>query len=263
MIRIDQQLEEIEVEHTQLIIGIPGNWKSRTEIIQAIASKSDGFLMAGDMILNSQTSTGYQVEVYEYDHNLCNAFNNASRESLSKDLLAKINNHTHTLYVITDVRDIEDVINVIDVGAGLLKAGGIAVKIENSGVALSKEIWLELQNNHEFSLIYSHFVNLVGDNDLFYSCGMQFFGLPDVIITSNLASRDAANLINHFNLYNLVERPTIKNGETFSIGQNTPITKIQLSDDSRYDKDDLFYNKFGLIELREKKDKGNFWKIFK
>lgn len=260
MIRINQQWEGFEVENTQLVIGVPGNWKNRTEIIQAIASKSDGFLMAGNIILNSQTNIGYQVEVYEYDPSLSDAFSSASREPLSKDLLTKINNHTYTLYVITDVRDIEDLINVIDVGAGLLKAGGFAVKIENSGVAHSKEVWLELQNNHEYSLIYSHFVNLVGDNDLFYSCGMQLFGLPDVITMSNLASQDAADLIDHFNLYNLVERPTINNGETFSIGQNTPITKIKLSDDSRFDKDNLFYNKFGLIELRKK---GRLWKIFK
>ncbi|MEM5018698.1 DUF4261 domain-containing protein [Metabacillus indicus] len=249
------------MENTQLVIGVPGTWKNRTEIIQAIASKSEGFLMAGNIILDSQTNKEYQVEVYDYDSTLSDAFSNACRESLSKDVLTKINNHTHTLYVITDVRHIEDVINVVGVGAGLLKAGGIAVKIENSGVAHSKEVWLELQNNHEYSLIYSHFVNIVGDKNLLYSCGMQFFGLPDVITRSSLATKDAADLIDNFNLYNLVERPSIKNGETFSIGKSTPIMKIQLSNDKRYDKDNLFYNKFGLIELREKKEKSKFWKI--
>lgn len=251
------------MENTQIVIGIPGNWKNRTEIIQAIASKSEGYLMAGNIIHNSQKNIGFQVEVYEYDPNLSDAFNYASRESIPKEVLDDLDNHTYTLYVITDVKDIQDVKNVVDLGAGILKAGGIAIKIESSGVAHSKEEWLELQKNPEYFPLYSHFVTLVGKENVYYSCGMQVFGLPDVIIPSNLSPQEAPDLINNFNLYNLVERPSFKDGETFRVGQNTPLMKISIFNDSRYGKDNLFYNPFGLIELREKKEKGKFWNIFK
>ncbi|WP_045519970.1 DUF4261 domain-containing protein [Neobacillus niacini] len=251
------------MEKTQIVIGIPGKWKSRTEIIQAVASKSGGYLMAGNIIHNAQKNVGFQVEVYEYDSNLSETFKYACRGSISKEVLVEVDNHTYTLYVITDVKDIQDVKNVVDLGVGLLKAGGIAVKIENSGLAHSKEDWLELQNNPEYFPLYSHFVTLIGEGNVYYSCGMQVFGLPDVITSSQLSPEDAADLINNFNLYNLVERPSIKEGETFSVGQDTSVMRIAIMNDSRYDEDNLFYNPFGLIELREKKEKGKFWNIFK
>jgi hypothetical protein len=251
------------MENTQIVIGIPGNWMNRTEIIQAVASKSEGYLMAGNIIQNAQKNIGFQAEVYEYDPNLSESFKYASREAIPKEVLDDLENHTFTLYVITDVKDIQDVKNVVDLGAGLLKAGGIAVKIENSGVAHSKEEWLKLQNNSEYFPLYSHFVTLVGEENVYYSCGMQVFSLPDVITSSKLSPQETADLINNFNLYNLVERPSIKDGETFSVGQNTPLMRISIFNDSRYGKDNLFYNPFGLIELREKKEKSKFWNIFK
>lgn len=35
----------------QIIIGIPGKWKDRTDIIQSVASKSGGYLLAGQMYI--------------------------------------------------------------------------------------------------------------------------------------------------------------------------------------------------------------------
>ncbi|WP_353652066.1 hypothetical protein [Bacillus sp. AFS001701] len=42
---------------SQIIIGIPGNWKNRTELIQAVATKSEGYLMAGNIM------TGYMNKI--------------------------------------------------------------------------------------------------------------------------------------------------------------------------------------------------------
>lgn len=238
------------MSESQIIIGIPGNWKNRTEIIQSVAAKSEGFLMAGNIIHNSQKNIGFQVEVYEHDPSLKEAFIYASSDTFHKSLLDEIEQHSYTIYVISNVNGIEDVKEVVDVGVGLLKAGGLAVKIESSGVAYTKEDWNELYLNKDLFPLYSHFVTLIGEDQCYFSCGMKAFGLPDVITPSNIAPEEAADILNNFNLYNIVENPTFNNGETFSVGEDTPILKITAIDDFRYDQENLFFNPFGLVELK-------------
>ncbi|PDM36553.1 endopeptidase, partial [Bacillus cereus] len=93
---------------------------------------------------------------------------------------------------------------------------GLALKIETAGVAYSKDEWTELAENKEIFPIYSHVVTLVGDEDGYYSCGMQAFALPDVIIQGEIEPETAGDLLNDFNLYNIVEQPKLKDGDTIS-----------------------------------------------
>lgn len=233
----------------QIIIGVPGKWKNRTELIQAVASKSEGYLMAGYIIHNAKKDIGFQVEVYEHDANLKEAFSYASRDTFDDSLLEEIEQHTFTVYVIANVNGFEGLKEVVDVGAALLKAGGLAVKIETSGIAHTKDGWYQLAENQDYFPIYSHFVTLIGDEESYYSCGMKVFGLPDVAIPSSIEIEEAADFLNNFNLYNLVEKPTFNNGETFGFGEDSPIYRIQYNNDFRYEEDDVFFNPFGLIDL--------------
>ncbi|QOR64817.1 DUF4261 domain-containing protein [Cytobacillus suaedae] len=139
--------------------------------------------------------------------------------------------------------------DIVDVGAGILKFGGIAVKIESSGIAHSRDTWLKLSERKEYFPLYSHFVTLIGADDCYYSCGMKVFGLPDIVTPSTISPEDASELLNNFNLYHMVENPTFKSGDTFSIGENTPILKISKLEDFRYNEEDIFFNQFGLLDL--------------
>ncbi|GGB69878.1 DUF4261 domain-containing protein [Fictibacillus barbaricus] len=233
----------------EVVIGIPGQWKNRTELIQSVAAKSEGYLLAGSIIHNGNKNIGFQVEVYEQDPNLKEAFFYAGGDSFENSLLEEIDKHTFTVYVFANKNSIEGIKEIIDVAAALLKAGGLAVKIETTGVAHTKEDWFQLFDNQDFFPIYSHFVTLIGDNDVFYSCGMKAFGLPDVVVPSIISADEAADLLNNFNLYNIVDRPTFKDGATFSLEEESPRYKIHFIDDFRYEEDDIFFNSFGLYNL--------------
>ncbi|WP_231687686.1 DUF4261 domain-containing protein [Bacillus sp. CHD6a] len=189
------------------------------------------------------------MEVYEQDPGLRDAFSYASRETFDENLLSEIEHHTFTIYVIADSNRFEDLLNVVEVGAGLLRSGGLAVKIETTGVAYTKEEWNQLCTEQEYFPIYSHFVTLIGDENHYFSCGMKAFGLRDTVIPSSLPPEEAADLLNNVNLYSIVENPTFRSGETFSIGENTAVFNIVLTNDSRYDEEDVIYNPYGLLEL--------------
>lgn len=237
------------MEEVQVVIGIPGKWKDRTDLVQAVASRSEGFLMAGYFIHDLKKDTGLQVEVYDHDPDLKEAFSHASKDIFEDKLLAELEQHTMTMYVIAEVSDFEGLKGVVEVGAALLKAGGLAVKIETSGIAHTKEDWYELVENLKYFPIYSHFVTLIGDDESYYSCGMKAFGLPDVVHPSSISPEEATELLNNFNLYNIVEKPSLKNGDTFSLGENSTIYKLQALKEFRCKEDDIFFNQFGLFEL--------------
>jgi hypothetical protein len=241
---------ELRMVEPQIIIGIPGLWKNKKELVQEVVTKSGGYLLAGNIIHNASRNVGFEIDVYEHEQSLTEAFSYASGGRLKSELLTKIDQHTYTVYVITKVKDFKTVKEIIDVGMGLLNAGGIAIKIETVGVAYSKEEWAEIVENKEYFPIYSHFVTLIGDEERYFSCGMQSFNLPDVIISVQIDPEVATDIINDFNLYNLTEKPNLKDGETFSIAKGSPVYKLSLLNDFRYEEDDIFYNPCGLWVLK-------------
>ncbi|SFS80796.1 DUF4261 domain-containing protein [Marininema halotolerans] len=233
----------------QVIIGIPGQWKDRSELIHNVVSKSDGYIMAGHMIFNTEKNSHFDVEIYEHNPHLKESFTHASRGTFTPYLLNDIDQHTFTVYVIAEVKGLH-LQQLIEAGSALLKAGGLAIKIETSGTAYTQEDWLELSATQDPYSLYTHFASHISGGDHYYTRGMKTFGLPDAAVSSILSLEKASSLLQGFNVYNMMEKPTFHDGETFCLGENEPIYQLQLIDDHRYEEDHVFYNPFGLYQLR-------------
>ncbi|WP_212935484.1 DUF4261 domain-containing protein [Bacillus hominis] len=234
---------------TKIVIGIPGLWKDRTELIQEAASKSS-YMLAGNSMHHKEKEIGFEIDIYEQDPSLGEAFFYASGERFDGELLRKLEEHTYTVYVIVKVEDIERLQEVIDVGMELLNAGGLALKIETAGVAYSKDEWKELAEDKEIFPMYSRLVTLVGDKeDGYYSCGMQAFNLPDVVLDGGIDPEVAVDLLNDFNLHNIFEKPNLKDGDTISFTEDSPMYRLAHYIDDRYEQEDPFYNPCGVWKL--------------
>ena len=170
---------------TQIVIGVPGLWKDRTELIQEVVSKSN-YILAGNVMHHKEKEIGFEIDIYEQDPSLREAFFYAGGERFDEELLQELEKHTYIVYVIAKVDDKERLQEVIDRN-GTFKCRGLALKVETAGVAYSKEEWQELAENKEIFPMYSHLVTLVGDEeDGYYSCGMQAFNLPDVVLDGGI-----------------------------------------------------------------------------
>ncbi|CAH0230728.1 hypothetical protein SRABI96_02669 [Peribacillus sp. Bi96] len=233
----------------QIIIGIPGKWKNRTALIQTLASKGEGYLLAGNIFHNKDKNITFQAEVQDYEPTLKETFSYASKGAFSESLLEEINDHTFTVYIIADISDTGNVTDLIDAGAAILRAGGLAVKIETAGIAHSKMDWLQLHHNPDILSVYAHFVTIIGEEDYYCSFGMKAFGLPDAVTLNTMSPKEAAALLNTFNYYHVGERPLFTNGETFSIQKDAPNYILTGLQDFRYEEDNPFYNPFGLWNL--------------
>jgi Domain of unknown function (DUF4261) len=229
-----------------IILGLPGQWPTRSDIIASIARQSDGLIFAGKILRDTTTNQSYQLDIYEHDPHLVRAFALAGRHSLTEADLAAIDAHTHTLYVIGKGGSGERAKLLMQVGTRLLRAGALAVKVESTGIAHSANDWQTLTAAPQPAALYSAYVTLIGDQERFYSCGMHNLGLPDAVVPGTVPANDAAQLLEAFLLYLLLEQPSLKNGHTFSINAQAPRYRLRLMSCTFYEADDPFYNPYGM-----------------
>jgi hypothetical protein len=81
-----------------------------------------------------------------------------------------------------------------------------------------------------------------------FSCGMHNLGYPDTIV-SNEEFQYAVDLISIFGCYQLVEKPEIIAGQTFSKEAGAPRFRITNEMNPPYKDEELFTNPFGMWRL--------------
>lgn len=191
------------------------------------------------------------MEIYGHDKQLKEAFSYAG--SFSSEQLGAIEKHSCTLYVIGKGGSIEDANKMLDVGLALLNAGGIAVKVESSGVAHTVENWTSAAQAKEIHNTFRSFVTFVGEEEFYYSCGMHCLGYPDVVVLKDdYNPSEVVKLMETFLLYNLYEKPVLKSGETFSIDINSPYYILNHKPCTYFEEEHPFYNPYGVWELKKK-----------
>jgi hypothetical protein len=233
----------------QTILGVPGLWRTRSDLVTAIARDSDGYLFAGMILMHIDTQDQFTLEVYEHDDRLRDAFAVAGRGRLTASELAKIDKHTFCLYLVGEGGSIRSAEKFMKAANALLNCGGLGVKVESAGTAHSPSGWRDLCKNAGLVAMLNAFVVHVGGDGDFCSCGMHNLGQPDCVVEADVEPSVAANLIHRFLLYLLAEKPTIKTGQTFSVDAASPRYRLAKENCSRFPKDDPFHNPFGIWKM--------------
>lgn len=236
-------------ELPRIVIGIPGTWPDRSSIVAAIAQRSGGYLFAGMILMHIDTKWSCTLEIYDHDPEMRCAFEAAGGGRLPDSTLSEIERHTKTVYLIGDGGSFGNARNLMHAARALLKCGGLAVKIESSGVAHSATQWCKLAVDELPLAVLNAFVTYVGGDGEFYSCGMHSIGHRDAVVTADISPSDAANLLHQFLRYIAFEEPTIHDNETFSIDEGQPIFRVCKSPCTMFPADDLFYNPYGVWQL--------------
>jgi len=79
---------------------------------------------------------------------------------------------------------------------------------------------------------------------------MQNLGYKDTIIFGE-EFQEAAALVKLFGIYQLVDKPTILHGQTFSADLESPRFRITHEDEQPYIGDELFGNPLGMWRLNK------------
>ncbi|TPN83973.1 hypothetical protein [Aquimarina algicola] len=237
------------------ILCIPGNWNDRQEIVTKIAeSNINDFIFAGMLLLNLKTNKGFELEICERDDRMRESFRYAGMVNrVSEDFLDEIDKHKYVIYLSAETGDIQSAKAIADAGNAILKSGGTGIKVETTGKAFTKSHWSELLSNFEESNLYQMYVvdSISNGKGMTYSCGMHNLGFKDSIVYDE-EFQQSVNLISIFGYYQIIDKPQIKNGHTFSTDVDSPIFEITEEANQPYKGDELFENPFGMWKLKRK-----------
>jgi uncharacterized protein YegJ (DUF2314 family) len=240
------------VSRGRIIVGVPGPWADHGAVVKAIANASPtpAFLAAGTILLDTRTNVSLELDVCAHDSRMREAFAVAGGGALSDLELRRIGQHRTVVYIIGGDCSLAGARQMIAAATYLLDAGGFAVKVESAGLAHPADRWRHHARAGTTLSAYRAFVTLVGGDatDHHYSCGMQNFGLPDASVVGSVPVGDAANILTTFNHWNLIERPSLKDGAWFSCGAGEATFTARLQDFG-YDAESTLNNPFGRWHL--------------
>ena len=236
--------------NNEMIVCIPGAWESRKDFLSSVVETTDGEFMLAAMILAHPKGRDHvELEFAEPYDRMAEAFSSGGRGKLSDETLKKIEKHLSVIYLHFPLDMTSQRLRLVKFTEVVSRCGGIAVKIENSGIAHEWERWFSLLRSDNPFDSYCASVVLSGDQQYYYSCGMHNFGLPDAQTSSDFDTQEAADLLNQFNYYQVLERPRLESGHTFSLTAGSPRFRVNRVTDQRHQEDELFHNPHGLWDL--------------
>jgi uncharacterized protein YegJ (DUF2314 family) len=246
----------------ELIICIPGPWADRNILLRQIITRQPPgrFMLVGGMLADLAEKDHVAVDFCEADSRMVDSFRTAGQGSLSESLLGALEQHLSVLYLHFPLDIVAQRERILKFTRLIRELGGIAVKLESSGIAHAWEKWETRLAGSLFDL-YCATTVLVGDEDDYYSCGMHHFGLPECSIPRTIKIETAAELMNRFNAWRINESPDLVADEVLSIESGSPAFRLSRTPDDRHHEDDLFYNPHGVWRLAISNEEAeNRWK---
>jgi len=231
----------------ELIVSVPGPWEDDADLRRRIINvEPEGrYLYAGRLLTDLVEKDQVGLELFEADPELPAAFDVAGQRRLPQKLIDELARHRAVACLRFPPALPEEIGLVRRYSLVLQGAGGMAIKVESAGIAHTWERWSALTSGTAFDL-YCAMVVLVGDTDQYFSCGMHHYGLPECAVPRSLPSSEAAEVMNHFNAWRIIEQPLLEDGHTFSLSEAGTRYRMTLEADTRHDADDLFHNSHGV-----------------
>lgn len=233
-----------------LMLCIPGDWVDRKDFLTRVIERTNGEFMFASLILAKPSAKIHvELDLEEHTPKIAESFRIAGQGKLSGELLQQVADHRMVAYLHFDISLILERSKLIEFSRLMQSVGGIAVKVESSGVAHDWETWFELIDSEFDFDWYCSVMTLVEDEDTYYSCGMHHFLLEEVEVPSDMGIAAAAELINQFNYWRIAEEPKIGDGHTFSLSNDSPHFRMKKVADDRHEPGDLFHNTHGVWKL--------------
>lgn len=237
----------------ELVLCIPGPWRDRAELAQAIALSETGYALDGGVLRDTVDGFGCDLVLEGPDPELAAAFAKAGPHWAGSGAMAAVADHDCIVYLAGRGGSREAAEAMMRAGAALVEAGGLGVKVDSTGIAHGPAYWLEMCFGLEQLTAHRALVVYVTGADV-YSCGMHNFGLPDAM-TSAVDKAAAADMLRTFTRYLLERAPLLEDGHTFSVSEGTPVYRLHKVPAVDYGADSLFNNPYGAWRLEPLQEK--------
>lgn len=234
----------------EILLCIPGPWTDRADFLRRtmMFDTPGRYMYAAGMFADVHAKDHIKLDLCDADPQMDDAFSIAGQGHIDDSLLAEIGAHRSVVYLHFPADALDQRERILKYTQILQRLGGIAIKVESAGTAHGWDRWFKLMSGDTFQQ-YCALCVLVGGSETHVSFGMHHFGKPDSEVPSSIEINAAADLMNRFNMYQIVENPNLGSGHTFSLAADAPVYRLTHRVDDRYPDDSPFHNPNGLWNI--------------
>src|SRR5947207_2312507 len=162
----------------EVVLRIPGTWSHPRELVDGLPA---GYRLTPEALI---LADGAQVEFDPMppDDQFAEIFRSSCRQPPTEDELAKIEGYTVNVCLSGPGGSLEAAQKMMEAGAAIVRAGGIGVFIDNSGLAHGGQLWLEMTEDASSDAVSFAFVSIIRGDTEVWTMGMHVLGLRDVVM---------------------------------------------------------------------------------
>lgn len=208
----------------EIILRIPGPWKRSQELERSLP---DGFQVAGER-LTTPHGRFVLLRTMPADQEFPHIFRMACRRRpLDPHQNRGLDLYAMSAAVVGPAGSLDAARFMLEAGAGLVRAGGVGVFIDNSVLAHSGSDWLELaENRHDPAAVFYAYISVAKLGREIVSHGMHVFGQRDAIVSHD---EDLHSLEDFLRMASS-QQPELGEGETFADQQGKQFSLCGESD---------------------------------
>jgi hypothetical protein len=244
----------------RFVVCILGMWKNFREV-EATVGQVGGAGFQIDREFSQLESDDRMVDAFEFSADRVTP-------SMTEADLEAIENHSAVAYILSPPLPAnlatELASRALSLIAALLQSGGVAAKVESSGIAHGRERWLALAAENACdakqsgavrgkSLVEAFVRRPIGDEDdeVYYSCGMHLLGHRDIEVESSIKVSTAIRCIDVLALQQLSDggEATLRDGGAFRLKPTDRPWQLEYGPCERYEEDDFLFNPYGYIRI--------------
>jgi tetratricopeptide (TPR) repeat protein len=184
---------------SKLILCVPGPWGSEKDLHRSL-HKVPEVEINDSQLKDLKTGFAGKLEFTEQDIQLVDVFELSGATWIDKKFIAELTRHKSVVYAVSSEQSLDAARGMLTLGAALLQAGGLAIKVDSSGLTHSRQAWLEFAEEPTPLNLLKAYVTLLDEENRFVSRGMNNFGLPEAAVGSFAAIDSVSHILLGFNL---------------------------------------------------------------
>ncbi len=173
----------------QTTLRIPGAWSHPRELLERMPDEVR--LLPDRLVLPDGTEV--ELTALPPDEQFSGIFRSACRRPATVEELQIVGHYTANIALTGPGGSLDAARAMMQAGAAIVRAGGVGVFIDNSGLAHGGGAWLEMADDGGPDALSFAFVSLIGGQRELATMGMHVLGFPDLVM--NRADGDADTLV--------------------------------------------------------------------
>lgn len=168
-------------------------------------------------------------------------------QDISTDDAETLNTHKSLLFLLGEVKSMDDLSMVNTAILKMLGAGALGVYMQQSGTAWTAAAFRETLDDAEYPM--DPWINFIESDDSIYTLGMAIFALPDLCIAKTVENAESALLMAADALFG--DGIPAKSGSEIDLGEGESF-KLRAEVKNPFPKDAPEYNSQGVMRLVKK-----------